>query len=131
MLWTANQLLMKGWEIHGPDYLGMKHSPSHGSTPAPRVLQNQLDHQLESAIVNSEQRLLGLVQTTLRKSDRRDWIVLFVGIAIILHVMERDAWRLMYWVKHRGQACCFDWLPWYLLMMLRLTYGGILFDRER
>lgn len=130
-LWTANQLLMKGWEIYGPDRLGMKYSPFHGSIPATRVLQNQLDHQLESAIVKTEQRLLMLVQTNLRKSDRHDWIVTFVGIAIILHVMERDAWRLMYWVKHQEQACCFDWLPWHLLMMLRLTYGGILFNRER
>jgi len=66
-LWAVNRLLMKGWEIYGHERLGMKivdriESPLHGSVPAPRVLQNQLDHLLEYEIVETERCLLKRMQ---------------------------------------------------------------------
>ncbi|KAL9027847.1 MAG: hypothetical protein Q9196_003692 [Gyalolechia fulgens] len=108
-LWAANRLLMKGWEIYGQERLGMKivdriESPLHGSVPAPRVLQNQLDHLLEYEIVETERHLLKNLQKVLKASDRKTWVATFLAIAIILHVMERDAWRLLYWVNHQEQV---------------------------
>jgi len=111
-LWAANRLLMKGWEIYGHERLGMKivdriESPLHGSIPAPRVLQNQLDHLLESEIVKTERHLLKNLQKVIKASDRTLWVATFLATAIILHVMERDAWRLLYWVHHQEQVRCF------------------------
>ena len=96
-LWAANRLLMKGWEICGDELLGMGfvdriESPLYGSVPVPRVLQNQLDHLLESEIVKTERYLLKNLQKVIRASDRCAWVITFLGVAIILHVMERDAW---------------------------------------
>ncbi len=103
-LWAANRLLMKGWEICGHEHLGMDivgrlESPLYGSIPVPRVLQNQLDHLLEAEIVKTERYLLKNLQKVIRASNRSAWVITFLGIAIILHVMERDAWRLLYWVN--------------------------------
>ena len=103
---------MKGWEICGRERLGMKivdrmESPLCGSIPAPRVLQNQLDHLLESEIMETEQNLLKDLQKVIKASNRKSWVFTFLTTAIILHVMERDAWRLLYWVHHQDQVRCF------------------------
>ena len=62
-LYVATRLLMKGWEIAGEEALGMRpvedaHSPLYGTVPAPRVLQNQLDRNLESYIIGKERLFL-------------------------------------------------------------------------
>ena len=103
---------MKGWEICGHERLGMKivdriESPLHGSIPAPRVIQNQLDHLLEYEIMETERHLLKNLQKVIKASDRKSWVATFLATAIILHVMERDAWRLLYWVHHQEQVRCF------------------------
>jgi hypothetical protein len=82
-------------------------SPLHGSISAPCVLQNQLDHLLESEIVETERHLLKNLQKVIKVSDRTSWVATFLATAIILHVMERDAWRLLYWVHHQEQVRCF------------------------
>lgn len=112
-LWAANRLLMKGWEICGYERLGMDivgrmESPLYGSIPVPRVLQNQLDHFLEAEIVKTERYLLKNLQKVIRASNRSAWVITFLGIAIMLHVMERDAWRLLYWVNHEEQVSSFN-----------------------
>lgn len=104
---------MKGWEIVGHERLGMDivdriESPLYGSIPVPRVVQNQLDHLLEAEIVNTERHLLKNLQKVIRASDRSAWVVTFLGIAITLHVIERDAWRLLYWVNHQEQVSSFN-----------------------
>ena len=103
-LWATSRLLMKGWEICGHERLGMDivgrlESPLYGSIPVPRVLQNQFDHLIEAEIVKTERYLLKNLQRVIRASNRSAWVITFLGIAIILHVMERDAWRLLYWVN--------------------------------
>lgn len=100
---------MKGWEICGHEGLEMKivdriESPLHRSVPAPRVLQNQLDHLLEYEIVETERHLLKNLQKVIKASERNSWVVTFLATAIILHVMERDTWRLLYWVHHQEQV---------------------------
>ncbi|KAF2158745.1 hypothetical protein M409DRAFT_61404 [Zasmidium cellare ATCC 36951] len=62
-LWAANRALMSGWQMSGLDWLGMflvvdECSPLYGSVPAPRVLQNQLDRQLETYIATVEAKFL-------------------------------------------------------------------------
>ena len=80
------------------DIVGRSESPLYGSIPVPRVLQNKLDHLLEAEIVETEQYLLKTLQQVIEASDRHAWVVTFLGIAITLqlHVIERDAWRLLY-----------------------------------
>ncbi len=112
-LWATNRLLMKGWEICGHERLGMGivdrwESPLYGSIPVPRVLQNQLDHLLEAEVVKTEQHLLKTLQKVIRASNRSAWVIIFLAIAIILHVMERDTWRLLYWVNHQEQVSSFN-----------------------
>ncbi|KAH7317367.1 hypothetical protein BKA65DRAFT_113121 [Rhexocercosporidium sp. MPI-PUGE-AT-0058] len=75
-MWAANRLLMKGWEISGGDeFLGITivNEPSsllHNTIPAPRVLQNQLDHLLERQIFETEHKLLKELQKLIRRHDR-------------------------------------------------------------
>ena len=90
------------------EIVNQKRSALYGSFPAPRVLQNQLDHLLEIEIAKTEKSLLKNLQKLIRASNRCVWIIVFVGIAVVLHVMERDVWRLLYWVNHREQVSCFN-----------------------
>jgi len=100
---------MKGWSITGKEDLGMRvvedmECPLNGSIPAPRVLQNQLDRNLESYIVTRERDLLKAVQRGFRKSRSVGWNVICAAVIFILHVLERDTWRLMYWRKRREEV---------------------------
>lgn len=109
-MWAANRLLMKGWSITGGDeLLGMSvvNEPAsllHDTIPAPKVLQNQLDHLLERQIFETESSLLKELQRLIRRRDRGQWIVVFLSLVIVLHVLERDTWRLMYWVHHKAEV---------------------------
>lgn len=100
---------MKGWEIAGDETLGMSvvsddDCPLHGSVPAPRVLQNQLDRRLECYIVEKERELLAAVQRAFREggSEQRDMTSL--AVMVVLHVLERDTWRLVYWTNRCGEV---------------------------
>ena len=88
-LWTANRLLMKGWKI--------------GGSPAPRVLQNQLDHRLELFVSELEARLLRKLEAamTQKKVPRRE---VFSATIVLLAAAERDIWRLMYWIRHQEEV---------------------------
>ena len=96
-LWTANRLLMKGWQLIGPETLGMPLFPD-GSLPAPRVLQNQLDRILESHIARAEGLVLKELQGAMLRSRSCSSIVVFIGVFLVLHVRERDIWRLAHWI---------------------------------
>ncbi|KAL5121058.1 hypothetical protein ACEQ8H_000908 [Pleosporales sp. CAS-2024a] len=68
-LWTAHQLLMQGWELSTNGSLGMtivtdQTSSLYGTTPAPRVLQNQLDRALEDYCAFLEYKCLQELQRT-------------------------------------------------------------------
>jgi len=111
-LWTANRLLMKGWElvvnnISGLDMVTDTESPLYGTVPAPRVLQNQLDRNLESYIARFETVLLKELQKAMRRMRDRtgvEWTIIFTATVILLHVRERDIWRLEHWVVHRDEV---------------------------
>ena len=109
-MWAANRLLMQGWSIVGGDeILGMSvidepASLLHNTVPAPKVIQNQLDHLLEGQIYDTEEKLLKELQKLIRRRDRGQWIVVFLSLVIVLHVLERDTWRLIYWVVHKAEV---------------------------
>ncbi|KAH8799640.1 hypothetical protein F5884DRAFT_112259 [Xylogone sp. PMI_703] len=107
-LWAANRLLMEGWQLEGEDLLEMpvvKQSdcPLYNKVPVPRVLENQLDRHLESHIVNIEGRLLKMLQNALLQKSNSDPIDIFLSVTMILHVVERDIWRLLWWWYHEEQ----------------------------
>lgn len=107
-LWAANHALMTGWQISGPDWLGMplitdQMSPLYGTVPAPRVLQNQLDRKLEAYIARIEKSLLTELSRTMLRIRPCERTTIFLAVIILLHVRERDIWRLQYWVlNHQG-----------------------------
>lgn len=76
-LWAANRLLMKEWEIGGPETLGMckvtdSSSCLFDTIPAPRVILNQLDRNLELYIATTGPEFLRALQNaTLRKGPQR------------------------------------------------------------
>ncbi|KAJ4307327.1 hypothetical protein N0V88_000710 [Collariella sp. IMI 366227] len=99
-LWTANRLLVKGWQASVGLPVTSPDSPLVNTVPAPRVLQHQLDRLLELYICQLERRLLSRLQTTMVADDaskRKD--ALFATL-VLLNTLERDTWRLAYWTKH-------------------------------
>lgn len=112
---------MKGWEIAGHETLGMSvieddECPLCGAVPAPRVLQNQLDRNLECYIVSKEKELLRAIQRAFRKGGLEQQDMISLAVMVVLHVLERDTWRLMYWTN-RCEEVSFRWdLSNYLLM---------------
>ena len=92
----------------GEETLGMytvedTECPLYGSVPAPRVLQNQLDRTLEVYIIAKEEKLLKAIQRELRGGVQgRD--VVSASAIFVLHVLEKDIWRLMYWTKRREEV---------------------------
>ena len=108
-LWAATNLLMTGWRIVSGKVLGLKKVEEHGSpwfgaVPAPRVVQNQLDHQLEREIIVLERGLLRSIHKTMQKGRRAEWVRVFLAVVLVLHVIEKDTWRLLYWVKHKQEV---------------------------
>jgi hypothetical protein len=100
---------MTGWQLTIPGDLGMRpvqHQGSllNGTTPAPRVLQNQLDRILEQYCADRELKCLEDLQRSMRQSTQRRWIVIFIVTVIILHVRERDLWRLLYWTLQNNNV---------------------------
>lgn len=99
-LWTTTQLLIKGAVVHPvSDKLGMSPSPSSAS-PLPRVLSDQLDHLIERRIVQLEKQVLCELQKRIFARKREDWMRIFLSTVILLNTLERDSWRLYYWIFH-------------------------------
>lgn len=104
-LWTANHLLMKGWQASGVETVTKADNPYCGMRPAPRVLQNGLDQALESYVADIEQRLLHNIFSIISsRMKHTPWDSLFSAVLILLAVMEKDIWRLIYWVRHREEV---------------------------
>jgi len=67
------------------------------STPAPRVLQNQLDQRLETYCAKREESFLRKLSSTVTNKRSSMWDAIFISAVILLHVRERDIHRLLYW----------------------------------
>ena len=98
---------MKGWQVCGLETLEMERvtdarSSLYGTIPAPRVVQNQLDRNLEEYVARVEIALVKQLQNAMLRTKSTEWITVFTTVAITLHVVERDIWRLEYWVLNPG-----------------------------
>lgn len=105
-LWTATQLLAHGATLHpSSDALNISPVPSPSAplanqTPLPRVLANQLDHLLERRVWQLEKQILSELQKRIFGRKREDWLKIFLSLVILMNALERDSWRLYYWVFH-------------------------------
>ena len=75
-----------------------KRSSLHDTIPAPRLLQNQLDRNLESYIARTESKLLQELQKAMLRTRPQAWITVFTAVVITLCMQEMDIWRLEHWV---------------------------------
>ncbi|KAI5777357.1 hypothetical protein EDC01DRAFT_635892 [Geopyxis carbonaria] len=109
-LWTANQLLIKGAMLHpSSDALEIlpiasASSPQAYQTPPPRVTANQLDHLLERRIWQLEKQILAEVQKKIFGRQKKDWLKIFFTLVILMNALERDTWRLYYWILHMNDG---------------------------
>jgi hypothetical protein len=100
-LWTANRLLMKGWQCKQSAGIDDPSSPYHLHQPAPRVLQNQLDQHIEAFVVGKEKKLTSELQQPVSKQSNP--VDTFATALVLLLVIEKDIWRLLFWTKHISQ----------------------------
>lgn len=104
-LWTANQLLIQSATIDvGSDTLDilpiMGNSVLNGQVPLPRVLANQLDHLIERRIWQLEKQILSELQKRIFARKKADWLKIFFTLIVLMNTLERDSWRLYYWMFH-------------------------------
>lgn len=105
-LWTATQLLIQGASLHpASDGLGVHpipspSSPQAGQAPLPRALSNQIDHLLERRIWQLEKQILSELQKRIFGRKREDWLKIFFTMVVLMNALERDSWRLYYWIFH-------------------------------
>ncbi|KAI0187938.1 hypothetical protein F4808DRAFT_70728 [Astrocystis sublimbata] len=97
-LWTANFLLMRGWECPLGEAIDDPRSPYHQKRPAPRVIQNQLDAIIERYMAICEASLLQRLERGLKDRSQLD-AVCAVSI-VLMSILEKDIWRLMFWTRH-------------------------------
>lgn len=72
-------------------------SPYRGMRPAPRIMQNALDQAFESYVADFEKALLQDIFAGVHlKSVATSWDGLFSAVLILLAVIEKDIWRLVY-----------------------------------
>ncbi|OBR02558.1 hypothetical protein CH63R_13784 [Colletotrichum higginsianum IMI 349063] len=89
-LWTANRMLMKGWQtLRSTRVLNMCHMPCHNPGPTPRVLQNQLDQMLEEYIVTQERVLLNRFHEAIFKKKISSTLYVLLTIVLLLKVVEK------------------------------------------
>ncbi|KAK2061336.1 hypothetical protein LY76DRAFT_372669 [Colletotrichum caudatum] len=99
-IWTANRMLMKGWQTRDSAYL--KGGVCHNTGPTPRVLQNQLDQILEEFIATEEKKLLQSLEDAIFWRESTTKLDVMLTIVLLLKVIEKDMWRLLHWVRHRS-----------------------------
>lgn len=102
-LLTATYLLVTGWQLGASPPITDPSSPYYGSSPAPRVLQNELDRRLEWYISSLESRLLADLRAALVKRTA-PWNDIYLTGLLVLAVVEIDSWRLMYWIRHKEEV---------------------------
>ncbi|KAI8648151.1 hypothetical protein NCS56_01547300 [Fusarium sp. Ph1] len=100
-MYTALRLLRVGWRFAGEETLGMtkvqsKNSAWHGIIPVPRMIQNQLNHQLERILVEWDKEVL-LALHQLLPGGRDKWIPATLTTFLLLHIRELDAGRNIIW----------------------------------
>lgn len=98
-----------GWHFAGTERLEMSEvkdtsSPWYGITPVPRMLQNQLNHQLELKMVELDEKIMKTAMVIMKKADRKQWLVGMLSIFLLLHVREIDAGRNLFWNRYEDKV---------------------------
>ncbi|KAK8115612.1 hypothetical protein PG984_012114 [Apiospora sp. TS-2023a] len=101
-LWTANCLLLRGWETPFGPAVSDQCSPYYQNKPAPRVVQNQLDAIVEKYMAICETALLKKLENTFKRVE--EWPEVYATLIILVWILEKDIWRLMFWTRHRQEA---------------------------
>lgn len=109
-MWTANQLLIQGASIHpGSGVLEtipiMGNTAMNGQTPLPRVLADQVEHLIERRIWQLEKQVLAELQKRIFARKKEDWLKIFLTLIVLMNTLERDSWRLYYWMFHMDDGC--------------------------
>ncbi|KAJ4288327.1 hypothetical protein N0V88_007365 [Collariella sp. IMI 366227] len=127
-LWTANRLLVKGWQASVGLPVASLDSPLVNTVPAPRVVQHQLDRLLELYICQLERQLLPMLQTTMVADDATKRKDAFFATLVLLNTLERDTWRLTYWMKHTVEVrqLLYAWSVFAQLMVLNFYVANLL-----
>ncbi|KAF1965719.1 hypothetical protein BU23DRAFT_488616, partial [Bimuria novae-zelandiae CBS 107.79] len=99
--------LRRAWKFAGNETLGMDTIEQEGSAwsgirPVPRMIQNQLGHQLELHMMTLDKKILKGIQGMMR--DRKQWAVTTIALAILLHTRELDIGRNLYWSRYADPA---------------------------
>lgn len=79
-------------------------SPWKGTTPVPRMIQNQLGHLIELHMSVLDERILMSLDTLTKKRNRSTWISTTLAFFILLHVRELDAGRNIYWSLYEDKV---------------------------
>lgn len=72
----------------------------HQQIPVPRMIQNQLNHQLELLMVELDKKVLLMIQQRLKQRSRPMWVVTTLSVVLVLHIRELDAVRIIYWSRY-------------------------------
>ena len=90
-------------------------SPWKGTTPVPRMIQNQLGHLIELQMSALDERILMALHTITQKRNRSTWVSTILAFFILLHVRELDAGRNIYWSLYEDKVESTDFLQvaWY------------------
>ncbi|KAI1463205.1 uncharacterized protein F4812DRAFT_463897 [Daldinia caldariorum] len=107
-VWTANQLLMKGWQSDASAECKDPQNPYYGIRPAPAIVSKELDALLEEYIARQEKALLARLQHASEKCYQHDMDEsyaqyrekVYLAFLMLMSIVERDIWRLMYWPRH-------------------------------
>jgi len=109
-LWTAGQLLIRGPTMHpSSDALEITTTITSSSSVPPRVLANQIDHLIERRIWQLEKQILPELQKRIFARKREDWLKIFFVMVILMNALERDSWRLYYWIFHVRDGGYYNW----------------------
>ncbi|KAI5858007.1 hypothetical protein BZA05DRAFT_112320 [Tricharina praecox] len=106
-IWVAQTFFFRSsWRICGVNTLGMEpiNDPEmkfHGFIPLPRLINQQLDAQLELRVATMENELLTELQNHILDRNSTDWFGIFLTIFVHLSSIERDTWGLNTW-EHDG-----------------------------
>lgn len=98
-----------GWHFAGTESLGMsvvdnKSSPWHGIKPVPRMLQNQLNHQLELKMAEIDETIMKSAMAIMKNADRKQWLIGTLSLFLLLHVREIDAGRNLFWNRYEDKV---------------------------
>lgn len=105
-MYTALRLIRIGCQFDGEETLGMvvvddSQSAWYKHTPVPRMVQNQLCHQLEMRMVELDAKILKRVEVIMRAGKRSEWLIMTIAVFLLLHIRELDAGRNIHWRRYK------------------------------